>query len=73
MEIDVKQPDKFLISITIPQQGIIYQGFSGTTGWLKNLREQRAMSADELAGLKQTAELYEVIKVKESLPGMNVT
>ncbi|MGH9899169.1 MAG: c-type cytochrome, partial [Pyrinomonadaceae bacterium] len=73
LEIDVKQPDKFLISITIPQQGIIYQGFSGTTGWLKNLREQRAMSADELAGLKQTAELYEVIKVKESLPGMNVT
>lgn len=73
LEIDVKQPDKFLVSITVPQQGIIYQGFSGTTGWLKNTREQRAMSANELAFLKQTAELYEVIKVKEPLPGMNVT
>lgn len=73
LEIDVKQPDKFLVSITVPQQGIIYQGFSGTTGWLKNPREQRAMSANELAFLKQTAELYEVIKVKEPSPGMKIT
>jgi len=73
LEIDVKQPDKFLVSITVPQQGIIYQGFSGTTGWLKNTREHRAMSANELALLKQTAELYEVIKVKEPSPGMKIT
>lgn len=31
------------------------------------------MSANELAVLKQTADLYEVIKVKESPPGMKVT
>jgi hypothetical protein len=73
LEINVKQPDKFLISITVPQHGVIYQGFSSTTGWLKNPRDQRAMSADELAVLKQTADLYEVIKVKESPPGMKVT
>ena len=73
LEIDVKQPDKFLVSITVPQQVVIYQGFSGASGWLKNPREQRAMSADELAVLKQTAELYEVIKVKEASPGMKIT
>jgi hypothetical protein len=73
LEINVKPPDKFLVSLTVPQQGVIYQGFNGTKGWLKNPREQRAMSSDELAVLKETKELYEVIKVKEPLPEMKVT
>ncbi|MGH9944108.1 MAG: photosynthetic reaction center cytochrome c subunit family protein, partial [Pyrinomonadaceae bacterium] len=64
LEVSVKQPDKFLIAVTVPGQGIISQGFDGARGWLKNPREQRAMTADELAALRQTAELYEVIKIK---------
>ncbi len=72
MEISVKQPDKFLVVISVPQQGEIYQGFNGAKGWLKNSREQRAMNADELAVLKQTAELYEVVKVKEPSAGMKL-
>lgn len=40
---------------------------------MKNPREQRALNPDEFAALKYTAELYEVIKVKEPSAKMKVT
>jgi hypothetical protein len=66
MEVYLKGPDKFLAVITIPQQGVVQQGYDGGVGWLKNPGTQRLASADELEALKQTAALYEVIKVKEA-------
>ncbi|HVG34819.1 MAG TPA: c-type cytochrome [Pyrinomonadaceae bacterium] len=73
VEINLKEPGKYLSVLTTKQQGIIYQGFDGTTAWIKNDRAQRAMNAAELAQLKRAAALYDVIKVKEPYTGMTVT
>lgn len=73
VEITLKEPGKYLVVLTTKQQGIIYQGFNGTTGWIKNDQTQRAMNAAELAQVKRAAELYDVIKVKEPYTGMTVT
>jgi hypothetical protein len=73
VEIISKEPGKYLTILTTKQQGVIYQGFNGTTGWIRNDQMQRAMNAAELAQIKQASELYDVIKVKEPSTGMTVT
>ncbi|HKR01155.1 MAG TPA: c-type cytochrome [Pyrinomonadaceae bacterium] len=73
LEIYIKQHDKFLFRVTVPQQGVISQAFNGAAGWLENSQERRAMTVSELSRLKQTAELYEVIKIKEPFPAAVVT
>ncbi len=73
LEIYMKEPDKFLLVVTVPQQGVIYQGFDGVRGWVKNPGVEREMNGIELEALKQTAELYQVIKVKSEPAGAAVT
>lgn len=73
VEITLKEPNKYLLVMTTKQQGIIYQGFNGTTGWIKTAETQREMTAGEVAQVKRAATLYDVIKVKEPYTGMNVT
>ncbi|HEV2765027.1 MAG TPA: c-type cytochrome [Pyrinomonadaceae bacterium] len=73
LEVNMKGADKFAIAVTVPQQGVSRQGFEGQSGWLKNPREQRALSAADLSALRQTAELYEVVKIREPFPAMTVT
>ena len=73
VEITLKEPDKYLVVLTTKQQGIIYQGFNGKTGWIKTDKMMREMNASELAQLKRAAMLYDVIKVKEPFTGMTVT
>ncbi len=73
VEITLKEPNKYLVVLTTKQQGIIYQGFNGTTGWIKNDEMQREMNATELAQVKRAATLYDVIKVREPYTGMIVT
>lgn len=71
MEIVTKSPDKFLITLTTPQ-GIVQQGFNGTTGWISNPNEHRAATADELVQLRRAAEIYNVLQVSAPLPGMRL-
>jgi hypothetical protein len=73
VEITLKEPNKYLVVLTTKQQGIIYQGFNGKTGWIKTDKMMREMNASELAQLKRAAMLYDVIKVKEPFTGMIVT
>jgi hypothetical protein len=72
LEVSMKGADKFLSVLTIPQSDVIYQGFNDTIGWYKNSRGQHLLSADELASLKETAELYDVVKLKEPFPALTV-
>src|SRR5215210_5649586 len=73
VELTFKAPDKYLLVMTTKQQGIIYQGFNGTTGWIKTDETQREMTPDEVAQIKRAYALYDVIKVKEPYTGMTVT
>jgi hypothetical protein len=72
IEINIKEPDKYLIVVTTKRQGIIYQATNGATGWVKTDRGQEALSASDLAQLKQAAKLYNIIKVAEPYTGMTV-
>lgn len=66
-----KAPDKYLAVITTPD-GVIYQGFNGTTGWTKSARGQREMSNVEVERLKRQVDLYKDVKLKEQYSTMNV-
>jgi len=59
-----KAPNKYLAIITTPE-GVIYQGFNGTTGWTKSTQGQREMNALELARIKRQADLYNDLKLKD--------
>jgi photosynthetic reaction center cytochrome c subunit len=59
-----KAPNKYLAEITTPD-GTIYQGFNGAVGWTKTPRGQREMTAAELSRVKQQADLYTDLKLKD--------
>lgn len=65
IEVTLKGADKMAMVATVPQQGTVMQGLSGSTGWIKNPRGQRAASAEELATLQNTALMHALIKIKE--------
>ncbi|HYY56116.1 MAG TPA: c-type cytochrome, partial [Pyrinomonadaceae bacterium] len=73
IEVTFKEPDKYLIVLRTKQQGIIYQGFDGKSGWIKTDQERREMDAGELAQVRRAAAFYQIIKVKEPYTGMTVT
>jgi len=67
-----KSPNKYLAIINTPD-GVIYQGFNGTTGWTKSPRGQREMNAVELARIKRQADLYSDLKLKERYSEVRVS
>lgn len=67
-----KAPDKYLAVLTTPN-GVISQGFNGTAGWIKTPREQRQMTAVELAQIKRQADLSDSLKLKERYSTAAVT
>jgi hypothetical protein len=73
MEITVREPDKYLMVINVPEQGEIRQGFNGKTGWVKGPQGTRELKANELDTLKQNIELSRAIKISEPFPRMTVT
>jgi hypothetical protein len=72
MEIYQKAPNKYLAVITSPN-GIIYQGFNGTTGWVKTPQGQREMNTAELTRVARQADLLGDFKLKEQYSQMSVT
>ncbi|MEK6407663.1 MAG: c-type cytochrome [Acidobacteriota bacterium] len=72
MEIYQKAPNKFLAVITSPN-GIIYQGFNGTTGWVKSPQGQRDMNSAELARVARQADPLGDFRLKEQYSQMSVT
>ncbi|PYS85307.1 MAG: c-type cytochrome [Acidobacteria bacterium] len=57
-------PDKFLMVVQVPQFGTVSQAVNGGAGWVSNPRATRALSASELAELKNAAQLFDVIKFR---------
>ena len=72
MEIYQKVPNKYLAVITSPN-GIIYQGFNGTTGWVKTIQGQREMNSAELARVARQADLLGDFTLKKQYSQMSVT
>jgi hypothetical protein len=59
-----KGPDKFLMTVNVTNFGMVSQAVSGSNGWVRNPRTQRALNPNEVAELKHAAELFDVVKVK---------
>ena len=72
MEIYQKAPNKYLAVITSPN-GMIYQGFNGTTGWVKTVQGQREMNIAEVARVARQADLLGDFALKEQYSQMSVT
>ena len=72
MEIYQKAPNKYLAVITSPN-GIIYQGFNGTTGWVKTVQGQREMNTAELARVARQADLLGDFALRKQYSQMSVT
>ena len=72
MEIYQKAPNKYLAVITSPN-GMIYQGFNGTTGWVKSPQGQREMNSAELTRVARLADILGDFKLKEQYSQMTVT
>ncbi len=69
LEIYREAPNKFFSQVTRPQ-GLILQGYNGTTGWIKNPRGLRELTGDELEEIRLRAEFYEPLKLKDMYPGL---
>ena len=72
IEVFQKSPNKYLAIINTPD-GVVYQGFNGTTGWTKSPRGQPEMNAVELARIKRQADLYSDLKLKERYSEVHVS
>lgn len=72
VQIYQKAPDKLLMVITGADGAVTYQGFNGTTGWIKTPTQQREMSSGELAQIKQQAALINQLTLKDQLSNLRV-
>jgi len=70
-EITIKGHDKYLARTTTPQ-GIVMQAIDGSAGWVRDNNGSRQLSPGELAQVKQTASLYQRIKITDEPAQMRV-
>jgi photosynthetic reaction center cytochrome c subunit len=69
LEILFASPDKYSLSVNLPQ-GATTQKLSGTSGWIKNAREDRAMDSIDISRAKSLAWSLEPLQIKEPYPQM---
>jgi len=67
-----KAPNKIALVITAPDGSVTYQSFNGTTGWVKTPTQQRELTAAELAQVRQQADLYKEVTLKDQFSGLRV-
>jgi hypothetical protein len=72
VEIVVKEPGRVLLTVTLPQQGVVQQALAGSRGWVVNPRERREANPSEVEAFKAVAALYEPLKVAALAPGATV-
>ena len=68
-ELYQKAGDKFLMVISTPQ-GVVYQGYNGTTGWTKTPAGQREINGQELARIKRQADMFAEFKIKSQFSSL---
>jgi hypothetical protein len=72
LEVTAREPEQFVMAVSIPEQGTFTQAFDGAAGWVKNPRVTRALSAAELADLRRVGRLFQTLKVSGPTPTMRV-
>jgi Photosynthetic reaction centre cytochrome C subunit len=72
-EVTLKGADKLLAVAATQQGGNEMQSYSGTSGWLVNAQDHRAMSPEEVENLRRTAGIYDLIQLGAATPTMRVT
>ncbi len=72
VEIYQKAPNKYLAIVTTPD-GLVYQGYNGSKGWVKTSSEQREMNPAELVRIKRQANFYRDAKLQEQFTELKVT
>lgn len=71
VEAHLAAPDRRLIAITT-ESGIIYQGYDGTSGWVKDSRGKRKASGEQFERSRHGAEFFRFLNIKASYPSMRV-
>ncbi|HKQ99062.1 MAG TPA: c-type cytochrome [Pyrinomonadaceae bacterium] len=64
-------PDK-IYSVMTGKQGAMMSGYNGTVGWQKGPRGQGLMRGAQLEAIKQTADFYGDLKLKEHYPNLSI-
>jgi hypothetical protein len=72
LEIYQKAPNKLLAVITAADGSVTYQGYNGKVGWVKTPTLQREMTGAELAQIKQQADLYKELNLKDQFSALKV-
>lgn len=72
IQIYQKAPNKMLVVVTQPDGKVTSQGYNGTAGWIRTGTEQREMSVAELAQVKQQADLYKDLTLKDQYSNLRV-
>jgi hypothetical protein len=63
----IQSKDKTLINVTTPQ-GVFVRSYNGTSGWSKQDAGPHEMDKNELTMMKDWAEAFEPLKIKEPYP-----
>jgi hypothetical protein len=71
-EVQQSSPNKFLSTLTTPQQGVFLTVFNGTSGWQQNARGVNEFSGSDLAQLKSFAGFFGGFNLKEQYSKMSV-
>jgi hypothetical protein len=71
VEIYQAAPNRRVV-VTRRQGGAFYEGFDGATAWASGARGPRRLDSDDAARIKQEAEFFWFLKLRESYPGMRV-
>lgn len=69
LEILFASPDKYSLSVSLPQSAST-QKLNGSSGWIKNAREDRAMEGVDIMRAKSLAWSLELLQLKEPYPQM---
>jgi outer membrane lipoprotein-sorting protein len=72
IQIFQKAPNKLLLVVTGPDGSVVSQGYNGTAGWIKTPTAQREMSPAELAQIKEQADLYRELTLKDQYSNLRV-
>jgi hypothetical protein len=72
LEISQAAPDKFALTLTLPQ-AVMIRGYNGTTAWMKGPGGQRELAGADLEQMKRNADFFWMLKLKELSKEMRVT
>jgi hypothetical protein len=70
MELNVKEPGKYLMVLNIPEQGELRRGADGARGWVRTRGVAREMTPAEVESLRDAFTLSAPVAISEPFPQM---